>query len=333
MTTGRITYQDMINPICLHPSDNPMSIQVDKLQGSADYRAWKRSMEINLSSKRKLGFVTGSTTKPTDDATLAELWETCNCMVIAWLTHNVSSSIKKSIMFMTSAKDIWTNLETRFSVTNGSRKYRLDRDLYELKQNSLSVNDYYTAMKVLWEELDAMNSLPVLTTTTTETKALLTCIEQQQEETKLFQFLNGLNEVYNPQRSHLLMLQPLPSVESASSTLQQEEAQRELLHLSKEASDVSDSSAMFSRTQYDKVTICTACGMKGHIGEKCWTVVGYPNWHPKSNAQTQTNTTKHFNQNPRRNPTFNRNTNNNTKMAATAQCSHQETETPAFTAQ
>ncbi|XP_074373583.1 uncharacterized protein LOC141713918 [Apium graveolens] len=292
MATGRITYQDMLNPIFLHPSDTPTSIQVDKLQGSADYRAWKRSMEINLSLKRKLGFVTGSTTQPTDDATQADLYEICNNMVIAWITHNLSSSIKKSVMFMTSARDIWSNLEERFSVANGSRKYKLNRDLYGLKQNSLSVNDYYTSMKVLWEELDAMNILLISTTTTDETKTLLKTIHQQKEETKLFQFLNGLNETYNPQRSHLLMQNPLPSVESASSTLQQEEAQRELLSLN---SDTSETTAIFSRANLDKTIICTACGMKGHRGDKCWTVVGYPKWHPKNPQNLSTSKTKQFN--------------------------------------
>ncbi|XP_074335984.1 uncharacterized protein LOC141673150 [Apium graveolens] len=111
MAGTRVSYQDMMTPLFLHPSDNAASIQVDKLQGSSDYRAWRRSMEINLSSKRKLGFVTGTVSIPTDDVAKAEMWETCNNMVITWLTANVSPTIKKSIMYMSSAKDIWFNLE------------------------------------------------------------------------------------------------------------------------------------------------------------------------------------------------------------------------------
>lgn len=132
MSNNRITYQDMLNPLFIHPSDGPTSIQVDKLEGSTDYRAWKRSMEIQLASKRKQGFVNGTILKPTEDLVQAELWETCNIMVIAWITANVSATIKKSVMFMSSAKAIWDNLETRFSLTNGSRKYKLNKELYEM---------------------------------------------------------------------------------------------------------------------------------------------------------------------------------------------------------
>lgn len=280
--SSRISYQDMVNPLFLHPSDGTTSIQVEKLQGSSDYRSWRRSMEINLASKRKLGFVTGAVVKP-DDPVQSDLWEICNNMVIAWLTQNVSSSIMKSIMFMTSAKDIWQNLEKRFALTNGSRKYKLNKDLYDLKQQSRSVNDYYTAMKSLWEELDTLNTLPVIVTPTTDVQSLLATIEQQRDESKLFQFLNGLDEIYNAQRSHFLLLNPLPSVESVSASLQQEEAQREVLHLGKTDNDVS---AMFSKIQIDKTIVCSACGVKGHRGEKCWTVVGYPKWHSRHNAGT-----------------------------------------------
>ena len=282
MAAPRVTYQDMANPLFLHPSDGATSIQVDKLEGSSDYRAWKRSMEISLSAKRKLGFVKGTVPYPTDDTAKAEMWEICDNMVISWLTSNLSSTIRKSVIYMSTSRKIWCNLEQHFSLTNGSRKYKLNKDLYDIKQDSLSVNDYYTAMRTVWEELDSLNALPPVLNSTDEVNKLLAEIELQREESKLFQFLNGLHEVYSPQRSQLLLLNPLPSVESASAIIQQEEAQRELSQSSKSAS--SDILAMYSKgttTTSPKIFNCTTCGGKGHTSDRCWSVIGYPRWHPK----------------------------------------------------
>lgn len=61
----------------------------------------------------------------------------------------------------------------------------------------MKVNDYYTAMSSLWEEIDSMNMLPVVTTTGTDVTALFKAIEVHKEEARLFQFLNGKQKVYD----------------------------------------------------------------------------------------------------------------------------------------
>ena len=93
--------------------------------------------------------------------------------------------------------------------------------------------------------------------------------------------MNGLDESYSSQRSQILLMNPLPSVESVCSMIQQEELQRQVLE------DVPlhvESSALLSRTTEVK---CTLSGVKGHVKEKCWKVIGYPSWHPRGKKNPQ----------------------------------------------
>jgi len=124
MSANRNIINDPQNPLFLHPSDGPNTITLaEKLTGSSNFRAWKRSMEISLATKRKLPFVLGTLDKASDDPQKAEQWEACNNMVLAWIMNNVSDSIARSILFVKSAADIWSQLEKRFAFANGSRKY------------------------------------------------------------------------------------------------------------------------------------------------------------------------------------------------------------------
>ncbi|XP_074372323.1 uncharacterized protein LOC141713026 [Apium graveolens] len=282
MATGsRFSFADMQNPLFFHPSDGPTSICVPKLQGASNYRAWHRSMEIQLASKRKLGFVDGSVKKSAIDATEAAQWETCNNMIISWLHSNITDAVKRSVLFINLASEVWKQLEKRFMLTNGSRKYKLNKYLFSLKQNELSVADYYTSMSSLWKKIESMKVLPTVSTVNEEITALLKAIETIKEEVRLFQFLNDFNEVYGAQRIELLMLSPLPTVEVACAAFQQEESQREALNVSAET----EVAAMYSLGYVEKRTgtPCTACGVKGHLSSKCWTIHGYPKWHYKHN--------------------------------------------------
>lgn len=252
---GRFTFTDMQNLLFLHPSDGPLSISVEKLQGAGDFRSWKRLFEIQLSAKRKLGFLNGTVERSTTDEALKQQWDTCNDMVISWLHNNVLDTIKKSILFISTAHEIWKTLEKRFHLSNGSRKYKLNKDLLGMKQGKMKVNEYFTGLSSLWEEIDSMNLLPGVTTVGDDVKDLLKAIETQKEESKLFVFLNGLDETYGPMRSQLLMQIPLPTIEAACAFIQQEESQRDALSLPD-----TEYAAMFSQSADQKPLICNACG-------------------------------------------------------------------------
>lgn len=280
---SKFCFSDMQNPLFLHPSDNPLSISVAKLQGASDYRSWRRSMEIQLSSKRKIGFVDGTEVRSLTDPIEAIQWDTCNSMVTSWLHNNISDAIKKSVLFITSASEVWKQLEKRFQLTNGSRKYKLSKELFGMKQNGLSVADYYTSLSALWEELDSMNMLPVITTVGADITNMLKVIHTQKEESKLFQFLNGLDDDFGPQRSQLLMMIPLPSVEEACAVIQQEESQRDILKNPHTYDTELSTMLAKARINADRSAFpaCGVCGAKNHSSEKCWNVVGYPKWHYK----------------------------------------------------
>ncbi|KAJ8436270.1 hypothetical protein Cgig2_011542 [Carnegiea gigantea] len=182
----QIPCSELQNPLFIHPSDGPNSISVpEKLIGAKNYRSWRRSMEINLSTKRKLVLCK---------------WDSCNKLVISWIMNCVCDSIS-SILYVESACEIWIQLKKRFSLSNGYRKYRLSKDVYSIRQNGGSVSDYYTRIKGIWEELDSMMDLPKVSVVNEEIANFLRAFGRMQEEQKLFQFLKGLDDVYKAHRS------------------------------------------------------------------------------------------------------------------------------------
>ncbi|KAJ8424274.1 hypothetical protein Cgig2_004696 [Carnegiea gigantea] len=168
---SRNNFVELQNPLFVHPSDGHGSLDLKiKLNGSSNFRSRRQAIEIALSTKRKLPFVHGTLPRPTDDPIKGDQWDACNNLIM----NSMSDSIAESILYVESAARIWRQLERRFAISNGSRKYKLNKDVYHLKQNGAPINEYYTRMRGIWEELSAMNDLPRFTTMSKNAEARCT---------------------------------------------------------------------------------------------------------------------------------------------------------------
>ena len=49
--------------------------------------------------------------RPADDLAKAEPWDACNNLVIPWIMNNVFDIIARSILFVKTAAEIWSQLE------------------------------------------------------------------------------------------------------------------------------------------------------------------------------------------------------------------------------
>ncbi|XP_020208036.1 uncharacterized protein LOC109792989 [Cajanus cajan] len=119
------------NPLFLHPGENPALVLVTPLPFDNNFPQWKHNMLVTLETKNKDQFVLGTLTCPNLFDPLHKAWCCCNKMVMSWLAHSMTPSIRQSVMWIESASEIWRDLCDRFS--HGD-KFRIV-DLQEELQN------------------------------------------------------------------------------------------------------------------------------------------------------------------------------------------------------
>ena len=125
-------------------------------------------------------------------------------MVHSWIVNALSPEISNSVIYYSTAHEVWEDLRERFSQSNAPRIFEIQRDIAYLRQEQLSVSTYYTKLKALWDELASYDTAVHGT---------------QQDQKKLMQFLMGLNDSYSAIRGQILLMSPLPSVRQAYSSV------------------------------------------------------------------------------------------------------------------
>ena len=293
---------DPTSPYFVHPSDGPATVKVVPPLTGGNYHSWARSMRRALGAKMKLEFIDGSIPIPEDSFDPStRAWNRCNMLIISWIINSVSESIAQSIVYMENALDVWNDLKERFSQGDLVRISELYQEIYSLKQENKSVTEFYSELKILWEELEIYMPLPQCTCRVRCSCAAMRDARNHHNLLYIIRFLTGLNENFAVVKSQILLMDPLPSMNKIFSMVLQHERQGNF-------AISEDSQALINAVGYKKFSakggtsntasntskskICTHCGRTGHTVEVCYRKHGFPPHFGKGSTANNASTTE-----------------------------------------
>lgn len=279
----------------LHPSEGSGLVLVSQPLSGDNYNSWSRAFLVAITIKNKLGFLDGTVSLPENPSPILQnAWIRNNNLVFSWIYNSLSKEIQASILYTTSAKSAWDELRTRFMQSNGPRQFQLRRELSNLTLNDLSVTQYFTKMKTIWDELSQFR--PSCVCSQCSCGGVLRLCSYFETEFVL-SFLMGLNDSLNNTRSQILLLDPLPSIHRVFAMMVQEEHQRSLNSLASapgnmltlatrfenpnarfDPSNQAKKSSFMPGNQFKRKDrpMCSHCGLLGHTIDQCFKIHGYP---------------------------------------------------------
>ncbi|CAN1194248.1 hypothetical protein LINPERHAP2_LOCUS42462 [Linum perenne] len=268
----------------IHPSENWGQCLVSAVLTDTNFTSWERSMTLVLAGKNKLGFIDGSIAAPLPTDALFPLWTRNNQLLLSWIQRSVSPTIAHSIIWMESARDTWCELKERFSQGDAFRIADLQERIFAFRQNSLSVSEYFTQLKSLWDELSNFRPIPTCACSSV-CSCILATIRVQHQGDLVIHFLRGLNESFAAARGSIMLLEPLPSVNRAFSMMIQQERKQnsvlptlttESMAFMAQRTNHSLASKAPSFKNKGKKPVCSYCGYIAHTVEVCYKKHGYP---------------------------------------------------------
>jgi len=166
-------------------------------------------MQNFLKGKKMWGYVSGTYMIPKNieegDAVLIDTWEANNAKIITWINNFVEHSIGMQLAKYETTKKLWDHLQMLFTQSNFAKQYQLENDIRALHQKNMSIQEFYSAMTNLWDQLTVTESV--------ELKACGAYIERREQQ-RLVQFLTALRSDFEGLRGSILHRSLLSSVDS-----------------------------------------------------------------------------------------------------------------------
>ncbi|XP_074270719.1 uncharacterized protein LOC141594612 [Silene latifolia] len=250
-------YAVLDDPLYISNTDQPnLKLTEIRFNGNNSFLQWKCEVYNALIAKNKEGFID-------------------------------ESHIGETLKYCSNAKEMWEELLERYGQTNGLEIYSLKKELGQISQENASLIEYYSKMKTAWECIDELDLIPYCScgALTSCTCQLLKRLLDRDNNSKLIQFLMGLNHGYESVKTNVLTMDSLPPLNKALGLLQKVKKQRLIAehtavpteanaYASARSSDVSqgDWKRQKSDVSADKPSpkFCSSCQKPGHTAEECY---------------------------------------------------------------
>ncbi|KAF3773995.1 hypothetical protein EJ110_NYTH54106 [Nymphaea thermarum] len=208
-----------------------------------NYFSWSPAMTMGIAARDRMTYIDGSNPEPARTSAPDPSDEDC--------TH------------------MWVVLEQMYGQKKTDiRTYQVMKTVYNLRQGSSSVAEYYGALTAKWEELDYHSDLPWHCP---QDQALHVA---QEWKNRVFLFLAGLNDEFEGVRSQILNSGEVYSIEDVYSCVEAEEQRRLVTNAGKRDLVPSyEQSALVSRGSGNltrSLRRCTHCKKTGHTVDYCW---------------------------------------------------------------
>ncbi|GAV73767.1 UBN2_3 domain-containing protein [Cephalotus follicularis] len=105
-----------------------------KFNGTS-YLSWSKACMLSVRATKLVGYLTGSTPRPTVGND--EKWLCEDALVMSWLLNSLEPALSPQYMMMVSAKDIWDAIAQQFSQGNNyAQAYEITKQAREMRQGS-----------------------------------------------------------------------------------------------------------------------------------------------------------------------------------------------------
>ncbi|KAK0600689.1 hypothetical protein LWI29_017477 [Acer saccharum] len=270
-----------------------------------NYTLWSKVMKMRINGRKMWGYISGTKTKPAEGSEEYENWCSENDKVKGWLCDSMSTTLMNRYVCLETAKEVWDSLEAMYTDTSDETQiFELHRKCFSTKQTGRSLATYYDELAAIFQEIDQRN------TVTGESVASIALLQKYVGRLRVHMFLSGLDSMYDQVRGEILRKDPPLTLEQSYQTVRRVSVHKQVMGTQAPLTESSVMALNYKKGQPQgswnshretrplRLDLeCTHCGEKGHTKQKCYEVIGYPEWwdftkRPKKNIAAKKDAAK-----------------------------------------